>query len=205
MKKIWNLLLLLFLLGCSNSKEKNAEQGINKEDVNELKVQPYEVVDNLKDELAFEFMDEQEEPLGLYENDSKGKATTSLTQVYAFDSAEMLHVQIKNRCRAWIMDDTLHISLSSPYAGVGVKLQAINGNYMVQPYTNFAPDVVIYDENGHLPPPPQIDIQRVKLVLDKNSYVVGDSVLGYLYLRALIGENSKHYVQGYFRAKIENE
>jgi len=198
MKNTWHLLLLLFLLSCGESTNQKVEEAAVT-----TPVQPVEVDENLKKHLSFRFMDREEEPLGQFEPDLKKKATSLMVQVYEFDPADMLHVQAKNRCRAWVANDTLRIALSAPYAGAGVDLHVINGHYTAHPYTDFAPDLVLYDENGELPSPPQVELQSGRLALDRKSYEVGDSLFGHLYLRALIDGTAKHYIQGYFRAKIE--
>lgn len=98
-------------------------------------------------------------------------------------------------------DDTLIIQIDNfnGYSGDGFKISYRSGKFYIQPYT------VTHNDLGNIPLM-NVEIKQQQLVLNKEKYAVGDSLYGKIYFHLTgteYGELNDHFVQGYFRAKVE--
>jgi hypothetical protein len=107
-----------------------------------------------------------------------------------------------NNCRAYFFHSdtlTINIGMGNGFGGSGFIINCKNGRFYTEPY--FSTDVVVVGEVG-----PTYKIVYQKLILDKKSYSLGDSLYGFINFKSIETDNknnkTEHFGNGYFRTRV---
>ncbi len=107
-----------------------------------------------------------------------------------------------NNCRAYFFhSDTLsiNIGIGNGFGGQGFIIRYKSEKFYTEPY--FSTDVISPDEVE-----PTYKIVYQKLILDKASYSLGDSLYGYIDFKSVEfdkeNNTTEHFGKGYFRTKV---
>jgi hypothetical protein len=157
--------------------------------------------------LAFEIMNHTSEydnmPLGDRIN-ADLQVSTNAEMVVINDTWNQFVVVDRMTCRSWMQDDSLwvHISNETGFTGHGLNIKINKGKFKCTPF--YSTDLIIVGEKE-----PEIFIETQKVVLNKDNFTIGDSLYGYVYMRATVKGLEKNglekkYAMGFFRTKIQN-
>jgi hypothetical protein len=151
-------------------------------------------------EYAFEFMNNEHEPAFMFQIDSTSKASTNAELVVINDSLNHFFVVDKMSCRSWMEGDTLwiHISRSDGFTGHGLNIKIKNGQFRCIPF--YSTDRIIPGKKE-----PSIYVEKQNVVLDRESFQIGDSLYGHVYMRAIVDGRERKYAKGFFRTKIRSD
>ena len=108
-----------------------------------------------------------------------------------------------NNCRAYILLSgtlSIDIGIGKGFGGQGFIVKYKNRRFNTEPY--YFTDLIIEGEVK-----PTYEIVYQKLILDKPSYTMGDSLYGYIEFKSIETDNQKHtsehFGKGYFRSIIK--
>jgi hypothetical protein len=106
-----------------------------------------------------------------------------------------------NNCRANLIHDTLDIAIGigSLFGGNGFSISYCNGKFITEP---FSWTDIAYAGT----PVPTYKIKYQRLILNKISYRIADSLYGYIdckIIETIANRRITHLAKGYFRSRIE--
>lgn len=131
--------------------------------------------------------------------DSTPSASTDVKLTVAEESRNHSFTLDNLRCDSWIDadTDTLRVAVfqSDGFTTHGVAIGIKDGKFKCKPY--YVTDVFDPDRKE-----PHIDIERQQLILSRQKFQAGDSLYGYVYVKAIVDGKQKKHAEGYFRARI---
>jgi hypothetical protein len=194
-KNITNLLLVLLLIlvlsNCQNKKQSNDWD--------------YDKIDsNIKKDVSYKRLDTQSEILSFFE---KGDSTRKRTSGVSYFSAENINLKDTTystyyNCRAYFdKSDTLsiNIGIQSGFGGYGFIIRYKHNKFNTKAYLWSDGDIGQKNKPIH-------KLVYQKLILDKISYTIGDSLFGEIDFKSFEtdkeGRITQHYGKGNFRTKV---
>ena len=194
MKKLQLFLGIILSIGC-NYKTPPTDNGT------------VELKPDISENIAFEFMNDTPE----YDNmpfsskiDADLRVSTNAEMVVINDTWNQFVVVDRMTCRSWMHNDSLwvHISNENGFAGHGLNIKINKGKFKCTPF--YFTDVIVVEEKE-----PEIFIEKQNVILNKDNFTIGDSLYGYVYMRATVKGLEKKglekkYAMGFFRTKIQS-
>ena len=190
-KKLFYLSALLCLVNCTHQKH-NAPWA--------TAVIKSDIIHN----PVYKELDEQPELFSIFEmGDTLNKRTSDVAYFSNYKLNKDGKFSKVNNCRAYmLLSGTLSIGIGigNGFGGQGFIVKYKNRRFNTEPY--YFTDLII---EGEVKPIYKIVYQ--KLLLDKPSYTMGDSLYGYTEFKSIETENQKHtseqFGKGYFKSIIK--
>lgn len=180
------LLTCLCFTACTNAQSKKAF----------IIIQP-DIINN----AVYKKLDKGKEPTDiLVYGDKKMKPKTS--DVFYLNSKygglkDTTHAR-DYTCQAYIKDGylTISIGMGSMFGGFGFDIKCTNEKYSIEPYEWSDAEMVGKHRK------PSFKVIKQNLILNKNRYILGDSIFGKVDFKIIEDKKITHIGNGYFRGKV---